>query len=149
MSGWTLSPSWDWPTDHYKKRDGNRMTYTIVRQQVVGEMQQNLMGWKNNASVSWLTSQKLYSSWWKLLSVESFRWIPTETLKSLILTLVSSSSSLGSGCWWQQTLAQTGRSILAKTLYIYSVRAEFVSTLLCLEIIFKFSALVSSLTPPH
>ena len=134
----------------YIKRDGNGMIYTIGGNQDVEKMQQNLMGWTKNSSVSWLASQHLYSFFWKRFSLKSLCWRLTKELKALILSLASSYSSLGSGCWWHQTLAQIGRSILSKTLYIFSMGAQFVSTSLCLAIVLKVSALISiSLTPPH
>ena len=112
-------------------------------------MQRNLMGWTNNSSVSWLTSQHFYSSCWKCLPMNSFWWRPIEELKALVLTLESSSGLLGSGCWWHQTLAQTGRSILAKTLYIFSVGAQLVLTSLFKAIVLKVSVLFwSSPLPP-
>ena len=65
------------------------------------------------------------------------------------MTLAISFGSLESDCLWHQVLAQIRRSILAKTKYIFSAGDQFVSTSLCLVIILKvYAMLSSSLTPP-
>ena len=130
--------------NQYIKRDGNGVVYTIGGQKDVNEMQQTLMGWRKNASLSWLTSQNLSSFCKNVFYIKSLWWISIEELKALILASVIFSGSLRSGCWWQKTLEQTGWSIWATILYIFSVGDQFVSTSSCLETVLKISALISS-----
>ena len=109
-------------------------------------MQQNLMAWINNSSLSWLTSHHSSSSLPKV-----FWWRKTAESKSPTLNSVSLSVSLLFGCWEDQTLAQNDQSVVLKTIYIFLVGAQFVLTNLCMVIVLKvyaFALKFTSAPPP-